>query len=104
MSSIAQAPALANPAALPAPVRAALSFLVRVAPEHPVTPLQIADTFALASPAAPTSRSEIRRRLTAQAVDLWDTNAPPGGADPLAGLDLVPLARRPPLYTLELRQ
>ena len=84
------------PAALFAHV---LAFLDRVDPEDPATTPQIADTFALATPAAPTSASEILRGLTAQAVAAWRPHAPANRPDPLAALDLAPLTRRPPLYT-----
>jgi hypothetical protein len=61
------------------------------------------DTFALETPAAAVSASELLRGLCRQLVAATRTATPPGAPDPFAALDLTGLARRPPHYTPELR-
>jgi hypothetical protein len=54
-----------------------LAFLDHVDPEPPATTPQIVDTFAMASPAAPTpSASHLLGQLTLRLLQLWRTQAP----------------------------
>jgi Transposase DDE domain/Transposase domain (DUF772) len=81
-----------------------LAFLDRVDPEDPRTTPQIVDTFALASPAAPTSAAVVLLRLCGQLADLWLTHAPREHQAALPPLDLGPLHAPPPARTRTQRQ
>jgi hypothetical protein len=89
-----------QPAALFADV---LAFLDRVDPEDPAATPQIADTFALASPAAPHGVVRVLLDLARQLVAAWQQHAPPAQQAVLATLDLTLLAQPPPLYTADQR-
>jgi hypothetical protein len=77
------------PAAL---FRDTLAFLDHLDPEPPASTPQIVDTFAMASPAAPTSSAAaLLRQLTLQLVRLWWAEAPVGLQQALPPLDLATL-------------
>jgi hypothetical protein len=75
-----------------------LTFLDRVDPESPTTP-QIVDTFAMASPVAPSRTvAHLLTHLAQRMTRLWRTQTPAGvasifAADDLAALASVPVAR-----------
>jgi Transposase domain (DUF772) len=72
--------------------RDVLAFLDQVDPEDPATTPQIVDTFALASPAAPTSSpARLLLHLSARLVAAWQQHAPPACQRALPPLDLGPL-------------
>jgi len=75
--------------------RDVLSFLDRVDPEDVVGTPQIVDTFAMASPAAPTSGpAALLRDLTRRLLLLWWADAPPHLQHAIPPLDLGPLVHR----------
>jgi hypothetical protein len=76
-----------------------LAFLDRVDPEDPAATPQIADTFALASPAAPTSPAALLFGVSRQVVEGWVRAVRPDHLARLAALDLTPLYDPPPQYT-----
>ncbi len=80
--------------------RDVLAFLDRVDPEDPATTPQIVDTFAMASPAAPTrSPARLLLHLSARLVAAWQQHAPAECQAALPPLDLGPLVAPPPTYT-----
>lgn len=79
-----------------------LRFLDQVDPEDPVSTPQIADTFALASPAAPNEPALLLLRLAQRLLASWQ-EAAPAAQQLLAPLDLSLLAQFPPLYTHQQR-
>lgn len=79
--------------------RDVLAFLDQVDPEEPATTPQIVDTFAMASPAAPTSSpARLLLHLSARLVTAWQ-HAPAPVQAALPPLDLGPLLRPPRTYT-----
>ncbi len=80
-----------------------LAFLDRVDPEDPATP-QIVDTFALATPAAPTSAARVLLGLCDQLVHGWLQHAPPSLQHRLPPLDLGALRHPPAAHTPRARQ
>lgn len=88
-----------EPAALFADV---LRFLDLVDPEDPASTPQIADTFALASPAAPNEPALLLLRLAKRLVASWQ-EAAPAAQQLLTALDLRMLAQFPLLYTRQQR-
>ena len=76
-----------------------LAFLDQVDPEDPRTTPQIADTFALASPATPTGPALLLLRLCQQLVTQYHEAAPRSAPLVLSPLDLRLLAQFPPLYS-----
>jgi hypothetical protein len=81
------------PAAL---FRDGLAFLDQVDPEDPSTTPQIVDTFAMASPAAPTAGpAQLLRQLTLRLVRLWLADAPATVQAAIPPLDLAPLIQVP---------
>ena len=80
--------------------RDVLAFLDRVDPEDPAATPQIVDTFALASPATPTSSpARLLLHLSARLVAAWQQHAPAPQQAALPPLDLGPLLRPPRTYT-----
>ena len=77
----------------------ALAFLDQVDPEDPAITPQIVDTFALATPAAPTSSpARLLLHLSARLVAAWQQQAPTGDQAALPPLDLGPLLAPPRTY------
>jgi hypothetical protein len=75
--------------------RDVLSFLDHLDPEDAASTPQIVDTFALASPAAPTqSPHQLLRQLTLRLIRLWQS-APPTLQAAIPPLDLGPLTHPP---------
>jgi hypothetical protein len=73
-----------------------LAFLNQVDPEDPSTTPQIVDTFAMASPAAPTEGpAHLLRQLTVRLVRLWLASAPAALQAAIPPLDLGPLLHPP---------
>ena len=69
-----------------------LSFLDRVDPEDPSSTPQIVDTFAMASPAAPSPAPDhLLRHLTRRLVAQWQAQVPPALQAAIPPLDLGPL-------------
>ena len=82
-----------------------LAFLEQVDPEAPATTPQIVDTFAMASPAAPTSSpARLLLHLSARLVSAWQRQAPPVCQPALPPLDLGPLVAPARTYTLPQHQ
>ena len=82
-----------------------LSFLDRLDPEDPARTPQIVDTFALASPAAPSPAPDhLLRHLTRRLIALWQAQAPTSLQAALPPLDLGPLLRVPLPHTAAERQ
>ena len=80
--------------------RDVLAFLDQVDPEDPAATPQIVDTFAMASPAAPTrSPARLLLHLSARLVAAWQQHAPPASQCALPPLDLGPLVAPPRTYT-----
>ena len=80
--------------------RDVLAFLDQVDPEDPATTPQIVDTFAMASPAAPTSSpARLLLHLSARLVAAWQQHAPAAVHAALPPLDLGPLVHPPRTYT-----
>ncbi len=80
--------------------RDVLAFLDQVDPEDPATTPQIVDTFALASPAAPTSRpARLLLHLSARLTVAWMAHAPAVAQAALPPLDLGALLQPPRVYT-----
>jgi hypothetical protein len=80
--------------------RDVLAFLDQVDPEDPATTPQIVDTFAMASPAAPTSSpARLLLHLSARLVAVWQRQAPASLQAALPPLDLGPLIRPQRSYT-----
>jgi hypothetical protein len=74
--------------------RDVLAFLAQVEPEEPASTPQIVDTFAMASPSAPTSSpARLLLHLCARLVTAWQQHAPPALQTALPPLDLGPLLR-----------
>jgi len=80
-----------------------LAFLDRVDPEDPAATPQIADTFALASPAAPHGLIRVLLDLARHLVVDWQRHAPAEQQAALSALDLTLLHQPPPLYTADQR-
>lgn len=81
-----------------------LAFLDQVEPEAPATTPQIVDTFAMASPAAPTSSpARLLLHLSARLVTVWQ-QAPTAYQAALPPLDLGPLVAPARTYTLPQHQ
>ena len=79
--------------------RDVLAFLDHVDPEAPAATPQIVDTFALATPAAPTSSpARLLLHLSARLVTAWQ-QAPAALQAALPPLDWGPLVRPPRTYT-----
>jgi Transposase DDE domain/Transposase domain (DUF772) len=79
--------------------RDVLAFLDQVDPEDPATTPQIVDTFAMASPVAPTrSPARLLLHLSARLVAAWQ-QAPSASQPALPPLDLGPLVAPPRTYT-----
>ena len=86
-----------HPAAL---FRDVLAFLDQVDPDDPATTPQIVDTFAMASPAAPTSSpARLLLHLSARLVAAWQQHAPRACQGALPPLDLGPLVAPARSYT-----
>jgi len=82
-----------------------LRFLARVDPEPPATTPQIVDTFAMASPVAPsTSVAHLLAHLTLRLSRLWLQHAPTACQHALPPLDLSGLLRLPIARTTLARQ
>jgi hypothetical protein len=82
-----------------------LAFLDQVDPEDPAATPQIVDTFAMASPAAPTSSpARLLLHLSARLVAAWQQHAPPACQAALPPLDLGPLVTPPRTYTAQQHQ
>jgi Transposase DDE domain/Transposase domain (DUF772) len=80
---------IAQPAAL---FHDVLSFLAQVNPEDPATTPQIVDTFAMASPAAPSPAPDhLLRHLTRNVIAHWQAKAPASLQAAIPPLDLGPL-------------
>ena len=80
--------------------RDVLTFLDQVDPEAPASTPQIVDTFAMASPAAPTSSpARLLLHLSARLVAAWQQHAPAAQQAALPPLDLEPLVHPPRTYT-----
>lgn len=80
--------------------RDVLAFLDQVDPEDPATTPQIVDTFAMASPAAPTSSpARLLLHLSTRLVAAWQQHAPRTLQAALPPLDLGPLLHPPRTYT-----
>jgi hypothetical protein len=76
-----------------------LAFLDQVDPEEPATP-QIVDTFAMATPAAPTSSpARLLLHLSARLITTWQQQAPAAVQYALPPLDLGPLLAPRRTYT-----
>src|SRR3712207_2649885 len=72
--------------------RDVLAFLDQVDPEDPAAAPQIVDTFALASPVAPTSSpARLLLHLSARLITTWMQHAPAAAQAALPPLDLGPL-------------
>ena len=85
--------------------RDVLAFLDRVDPEDPAATPQIVDTFAMASPAAPTSSpARLLLRLALRLTHAWLTYAPAASQATLPPLDLGALSDPPAARTLAQRQ
>jgi hypothetical protein len=85
--------------------RDVLTFLDQVDPEDPAATPQIVDTFALASPAAPTSSpARLLLHLSARLTTAWLQQAPPPLQGALPPLDLAPLLAPPRVYSAAQRQ
>jgi hypothetical protein len=82
-----------------------LRFLDQADPEPPANTPQIVDTFAMASPAAPsTSVAHLLAHLTLRLARLWLSHAPPNLQQALPPLDLSGLVRLPIARTAVARQ
>jgi hypothetical protein len=82
-----------------------LSFLAQINPEDPATTPQIVDTFAMASPAAPSPAPDhLLRHLTRNLIAHWQADAPAGLQAAIPPLDLGPLYRVPIPHTPAERQ
>jgi len=82
-----------------------LRFLDRVDPEPPASTPQIVDTFAMASPVAPSvSVAHLLAHLTLRLSRLWLAHAPPSHQHALPPLDLSGLVRLPIARTTVARQ
>jgi hypothetical protein len=82
-----------------------LTFLNQVDPEDPASTPQIVDTFAMASPAAPSPGPDhLLRQLTRTLIVQWQTEAPPAVQAAIPPLDLGPLIRVPIPHTPADRQ
>ena len=80
--------------------RDALAFLDQVDPEDPALTPQIVDTFAMATPAAPTSSpARLLLHLSARLITAWQQHAPASCQAALPPLDLGPLVAPPRTYT-----
>jgi hypothetical protein len=80
--------------------RDVLAFLDQVDPEDPAATPQIVDTFAMASPAAPTSSpARLLLHLSARLLVAWQRQAPRACQAALPPLDLGPLLTPPRTYT-----
>lgn len=80
--------------------REVLAFLDQVDPEDPATTPQIVDTFAMASPAAPTSSpARLLLHLSTRLVGAWQQHAPTTTQAALPPLDLGPLVHPQRTYT-----
>lgn len=80
--------------------RDVLTFLDQVEPEAPATTPQIVDTFAMASPVAPTSSpARLLLHLSTQLVRAWQRHAPLALQAALPPLDLGALAQPRRTYT-----
>jgi hypothetical protein len=76
--------------------RDVLAFLDQVDPEDPATTPQIVDTFAMASPATPTSSpARLLLHLSTRLVAAWQQHAPTAQQAALPPLDLGPLVHPP---------
>ncbi len=85
--------------------RDSLAFVDRVDPEPPATTPQIVDTFAMASPAAPTpSPTHLLGQLTVRLMQLWRTQASVPLPALLSTLDLDALSHPPRWRTTLERQ
>ncbi len=90
--------------------RDVLAFLDQVDPEDPAATPQIVDTFAMASPAAPTSSpARLLLHLSARLAQAWLQHAPPTAQALLPPLDLgallhPPSARSPSQHQAQLAQ
>ena len=85
--------------------RDGLTFLDQVDPEDPATTPQIVDTFAMATPAAPTSSpARLLLHLSARLVAAWQQQVPTVAQAALPPLDLGPLVAPPRTYTLPQHQ
>ena len=82
-----------------------LTFLDNVDPEPPAATPQIVDTFAMASPAAPSPAPDhLLRHLTRRLIAQWFTAAPTSLQVAIPPLDLGPLYRVPIPHTPTARQ
>jgi hypothetical protein len=80
--------------------RDVLAFLDQVDPEDPTVTPQVVDTFAMASPAAPTSSpARLLLHLSARLVAAWQQQAPIACQAAVPPLDLGPLVAPPRAYT-----
>lgn len=80
--------------------RDVLAFLDQVDPEDPATTPQIVDTFAMASPAAPSSSpARLLLHLSVRLVAAWQQRAPPPLHAAVPPLDLGPLVAPRRTYT-----
>jgi hypothetical protein len=80
--------------------RDVVRFLDQVDPEDPATTPQIVDTFAMASPVAPTSSpARLLLHLSARLVAAWQQHAPADYQRALPPLDLGPLVTPQRTYT-----
>ncbi len=85
--------------------RAVLAFLDQVDPEDPAATPQIVDTFAMATPAAPTSSpARLLLHLSARLVAAWQQHAPAAQQTALPPLDRGPLVHPPRTYTASQHQ
>jgi hypothetical protein len=85
--------------------RDVLTFLDRVDPEDPASTPQIVDTFAMASPAAPSPGPDhLLRHLTRNLIAQWFTAAPAPLQTAIPPLDLGPLYHVPIPHTPADRQ
>jgi hypothetical protein len=82
-----------------------LTFLEHLDPEPPANTPQIVDTFAMASPAAPSPAPDhLLRQLTRRLIAQWFTAAPAPLQAAIPPLDLGPLDRVPIPHTAAARQ
>jgi hypothetical protein len=82
-----------------------LAFLAQVDPEDPAATPQIVDTFAMASPAAPSPGPDhLLRHLTRRLIAQWQAEAPAVVQAAIPPLDLGPLYRVPIPHTAAERQ